>query len=94
VAAQVQPGAPGRVPADRAVADTSDAYAERDALVAELASLPPKQRAVLVLRYYEGLTDAEIADALGCRGGTVRAYATPALAALRIELTMPTEAVR
>jgi RNA polymerase sigma-70 factor (sigma-E family) len=77
-----------------AVADTSDAYADRDALVAELAKLPPKQRAVLVLRYYEGLTDAEIAEALGCRGGTVRAYATRALAALRIELNLSTEAVR
>ncbi|WP_306206642.1 SigE family RNA polymerase sigma factor [Actinoplanes sp. RD1] len=52
-----------------------------------LARLPRQQRAVLVLRYYEGLTDDEIAGVLGCRGGTVRGYASRALAALRIEIT-------
>jgi hypothetical protein len=52
-----------------------------------LAGLPRQQRAVLVLRYYEGLTDDEIAETLRCRAGTVRAYAARALAALRIELT-------
>ena len=48
--------------------------------------LPPRQRAVLVLRYYEELNDSEIADVLGCRAGTVRGYASRALAALRIQL--------
>ncbi len=52
-----------------------------------LATLPPQQRAVLVLRYYEGLGDDEIADVLGCRPGTVRGYASRALATLRIHLT-------
>ncbi|WP_127550591.1 SigE family RNA polymerase sigma factor [Actinoplanes sp. OR16] len=52
-----------------------------------LGTLPRQQRAVIVLRYYEGLTDPEIADVLGCRPGTVRGYASRALAALRIELT-------
>ena len=52
-----------------------------------LAELPRQQRAVLVLRYYEGLTDDEIAGVLGCRGSTVRAYASRALASLRIEIT-------
>jgi RNA polymerase sigma-70 factor (sigma-E family) len=52
-----------------------------------LGTLPPQHRAVLVLRYYEGLSDQEIAEALGCRPGTVRGYASRALAALRIELT-------
>jgi RNA polymerase sigma-70 factor (sigma-E family) len=52
-----------------------------------LAGLPRQQRAVLVLRYYEGLTDAEIADVLHCRPVTVRGYASRALAALRIELS-------
>ncbi|MEU4419047.1 SigE family RNA polymerase sigma factor [Actinoplanes sp. NPDC024001] len=51
-----------------------------------LAELPRQQRAVLVLRYYEGLSDQEIADTLGCRAGTVRGYASRALAALRIEI--------
>jgi RNA polymerase sigma-70 factor (sigma-E family) len=52
-----------------------------------LGTLPRQQRAVIVLRFYEGLTDLEIADVLGCRPGTVRGYASRALAALRIELT-------
>jgi DNA-directed RNA polymerase specialized sigma24 family protein len=41
---------------------------------------------VLVLRYYEGLTDQEIAGVLGCRPVTVRSNASRALAALRIEI--------
>ena len=57
-----------------------------DALWQLVRQLPPRQRAVLVLRYYEELTDSEIAEVLGCRAGTVRGYASRALAALRIEL--------
>lgn len=60
--------------------------AERSAMWAEMSRLPRQQRAVLVLRFYEGLTDLEIADVLACRPGTVRAYASRALDALRIEL--------
>jgi RNA polymerase sigma-70 factor (sigma-E family) len=52
-----------------------------------LAGLPRQQRAVLVLRYYEGLSDDEIADVLGCRVGTVRGYASRALATLRTTMT-------
>ncbi len=51
-----------------------------------LAALPRQQRAVLVLRYYEGLTDDEIAQVLGCRPSTVRGYASRALAALRVDI--------
>jgi RNA polymerase sigma-70 factor (sigma-E family) len=58
-----------------------------------LGTLPRQQRAVLVLRFYEGLSDPEIADVLGCRPGTVRSNASRALAALRIELTTMTEGV-
>ena len=67
--------------------DAAAAHAERDALLAELARLPRRQQAVLVLRYYEGLSDVEIAEVLGCRPGTVRGYASRALVMLRIELT-------
>jgi RNA polymerase sigma-70 factor (sigma-E family) len=66
--------------------DTATVYAERDALLTELARLPRRQQAVLVLRYYEGLSDGEIADVLGCRPSTVRGYASRALATLRVEL--------
>jgi len=71
---------------DRLTADYALQHAERDTLLAELGKLPRRQRAVLVLRYYEGLTDGEIADVLGCAPGTVRGYASRALATLRVEL--------
>jgi RNA polymerase sigma-70 factor (sigma-E family) len=60
-------------------------HAERTAILAELARLPARQRAVLVLRYYEGLSDTEIAEVFGCTPGTVRGYASRGLAALRID---------
>jgi RNA polymerase sigma-70 factor (sigma-E family) len=72
---------------DRVTPDHAGLYAERDALLAELGKLPRRQRTVLVLRYYQGLSDAEIADVLGCTPGTVRGYASRALAALRVELS-------
>lgn len=72
---------------DRTSPDHAALYAERDALLGELGKLPRRQRAVLVLRYYEGLSDLQIAEVLGCRPGTVRGYASRALAALRVELT-------
>lgn len=72
---------------EAAVPDHAGQHADRDALVAELARLPRRQRTVLVLRYYAGLSDPEIADAMGCSPGTVRGHASRALSALRIELT-------
>jgi RNA polymerase sigma-70 factor (sigma-E family) len=48
-----------------------------------LAALPHRQRAALVLRFYAGLPDAEIADALDCRPGTVASLVHRGLAALR-----------
>jgi RNA polymerase sigma factor (sigma-70 family) len=46
-------------------------------------SLPPRQRAVLVLRYFEDMTEAEAADALGCSIGTVKSHASRGLDRLR-----------
>ena len=56
---------------------------ERMALWPHIASLPPRQRAVIVLRYYEELSEREIADALGCSTGNVKSTAHRALRALR-----------
>jgi RNA polymerase sigma-70 factor (sigma-E family) len=66
--------------------DPADRFDNED-LWRRLAVLPRKQRAVVVLRYYEELTDNEIADVLGCRASTVRSHATRALATLRVRLT-------
>ena len=57
---------------------------DRDALWRAVCSLPPRQRAVVVLRYYEDLSEAEIADVLGCSRGTVKSTASNALANLRV----------
>jgi RNA polymerase sigma-70 factor (sigma-E family) len=73
------PGTPAVQPPDP---DTGT----RTELWARLLQLPPRQRAVIVLRYYEDLSDAQIAAVLGCREGTVRTYASRALSALRVDL--------
>jgi RNA polymerase sigma-70 factor (sigma-E family) len=55
----------------------------RDELWAALATLPPRQRAVLVLRYYAGYDDPAIAELIGARRTTVRSLAARGLHALR-----------
>ena len=67
--------------------DPATGLADRDQLISELAKLPRRQRTVLVLRYYGGNTDAEIAELMTCSPSTVRSYASRALATLRVELT-------
>jgi RNA polymerase sigma-70 factor (sigma-E family) len=52
-----------------------------------LATLPQRQRAVLVLRYYEDMSEEQIASTLGCAPGTVKSQASKALAKLRLALT-------
>jgi RNA polymerase sigma-70 factor (sigma-E family) len=58
-------------------------YDDQDELAGALALLPPRQRAVIVLRYYEGLSEAEIAEVLGCARGTVKSQAAKAMRTLR-----------
>lgn len=78
---QAEPEEPRVVPDDHAASS-----AERDEIWSWLARLPRRQRAALVLRYYEDLPDAEIAEILGCAVGTVRASISRALATLRADL--------
>jgi RNA polymerase sigma-70 factor (sigma-E family) len=70
-----------------AVPDTTGPHAERDAMLVRLAKLPARQRAAIVLRYYVGLSDPEIAVELGCRPSTVRSQISRALTSLRIDAT-------
>jgi RNA polymerase sigma-70 factor (sigma-E family) len=64
--------------------DHADDVVEADELWKRLAALGRKQRAVLVLRYYEQLEDDAIADLLGCSAATVRSQASKALKTLRL----------
>ena len=68
-------------PADSVDHPTS--YADRQVLDLELRRLAKRQRAVLVLRYYAGLSDDDIAGVLDCSVSTVRSYISRALATLR-----------
>jgi len=56
----------------------------RQVLMTALATLPPRQRAVLVLRYFHDYTEAATAEAMGITVGTVKSQTFKALAALRI----------
>lgn len=72
-----------RAVADRAVADQYGAVADRDQVLRALATLPARQRAVIVLRYLEDLSEAQTSAVLGCSEGTVKSQASRALARLR-----------
>jgi RNA polymerase sigma-70 factor (sigma-E family) len=65
------------------VPDHTTAFAERDYVLRALATLPPRQRAVLVLRFFNDLSEGETAELLGCSLGTVKSQAARGLARLR-----------
>jgi len=74
--------ATGKLP-ERAYGDVFAQVDSRAALTAALDRLPSRQRAVVVLRYFADLTEAQTAQAMGCSVGTVKAHAAKALARLR-----------
>ncbi|HVX43912.1 MAG TPA: SigE family RNA polymerase sigma factor [Mycobacteriales bacterium] len=65
------------------VVEPVEGAVERNDMWSALRRLPVKQRAVLVLRYYEDLSEHQIADVLGCSRGTVKSHAARGLRALR-----------
>jgi RNA polymerase sigma-70 factor (sigma-E family) len=69
-----------------ATGDPAGPVADRLELAGEIARLPARQRAVIVLRYMAGLSDADIAKELGCSAGTVRSHASRALDRLRVQI--------
>jgi RNA polymerase sigma-70 factor (sigma-E family) len=69
--------------------DGSEQVVQRDRLVRALAQLGPRQRAAVVLRYLEDLSEAETAAALGCSVGNVKSQTSRALARLRVVIDAP-----
>jgi RNA polymerase sigma-70 factor (sigma-E family) len=67
------------------VRDTAAESAERDALWRLVLRLPPRQRVVIVLRYYEDFDDATIAELMHCSQGTVRTQAKRALDRMHLQ---------
>ena len=72
---------------DRAVPDVGAATGDRLAVLAALAKMAPRQRAVLVLRYWEDLSVDQAAEVLGCAAGTVKSQAARGLQTLRVLLS-------
>jgi RNA polymerase sigma-70 factor (sigma-E family) len=82
---------------ERPVAELPDhavAVPERESVHQALADVPPRQRACLVLRFYEDLSVAETARLLGCTEGTVKSQTSRGLEALRTALGETDTAVR
>ena len=71
---------------ESAAPDKTVRVGDEDELIQAVRRLPPKQRAAVVLRYFDDLPDADIAAALGCREVTVRGYVLRGLRRLRVDL--------
>ena len=76
------------VPEPAGIPDATGQIADRDVVWRLLSDLPERQRAALVLRFYHDLPAAEVAEALGCRVGTVRSLVSRALATMRSDPAM------
>lgn len=80
--------------ADAGLPDAADQLAARDLVLRALALLPPRQRAAVVLRYFDDLDDTQIAAALGCTPGTVRTHISRGLARMRQAMESDQEAAQ
>ena len=79
------PSVTGDAP-EEAVPDGSETVARNDELVRALLELPVRQRATLVLRYLDGLSERETAMVLGCSEGTVKSQTSRALTTLKTHI--------
>jgi RNA polymerase sigma-70 factor (sigma-E family) len=82
---------PTEVLPESVVDDAAGAFDARDEVWRALGRLPRRQRAVLVLRYFEDLSEAETAHVLGVSVGTVKSQAAKALAKLRLDESLTPE---
>ena len=93
--AELQEAAAGRIDEhedDAAARVLGRVEASADLLQA-LGELPPRQRVALVLRYFEDLSEAEAAEAMGCSVGTVKSTTSRALERLRSAVDLPAGAI-
>ncbi|MBM9435653.1 SigE family RNA polymerase sigma factor [Streptomyces bryophytorum] len=70
-------------PAPVGAPDLTEQQAQRDALLRAISRLPPRQRAMVVLRYYEDMSEAQTAETMGVSIGTVKSAVSRALGKLR-----------
>ena len=71
---------------ERGVGGHADGVSLHETLWQALGTLPPRQRAAIVLRYYEDLTEAQTAEAMGCAVGTVKSQVSAGMRTLRDRL--------
>jgi RNA polymerase sigma-70 factor (sigma-E family) len=76
-----------------AVNDDTELVVARNVVADAIAVLPPRQRATLVLRYWEQLSETETADVLGCSVGTVKSQTSKAIGNLREVLAEPPQRI-
>ena len=81
-----RPEAPMPAGTDPPAPDHADGVAVQTTVVAALRTLPPRQRAVVVLRYLDDLSESDVAHLLGCSVGTVKSHGARGLARLRTAL--------
>jgi RNA polymerase sigma-70 factor (sigma-E family) len=78
---------------ERPTSSTPDASEDRDEIRNALLRLPPRQRAVVVLRYFDDLAEADVASLLGISTGAVKQHTSRALARLRAVLNDESTAI-
>ena len=83
--ARSRPTEPSRL-LSRSEAPQQDSASDSEQIIAQLLCLSARERTVIVLRYYESLSDGSIADILGCREVTVRSHASRAMKKLRLQI--------